>query len=348
MARPLRLNIADGWYHVFGRGNERREIFSTDRDREHFLELLAQMHERHRIVIHAYALLGNHHHCILQTPDANLSAAMQWLHGSYSTWFNVKHDRVGPLFQGRYKSVPVQDSAWAYALSLYVHLNPLRIAGLGLDKQGRVLEGRGFRVPSREQVSERLSRLRQYRWSSYRYYAGYAEAPAWLEVGELLRRAHREQTYRERQYRSDVRHRLSHGVESSRAERLRDTVAIGSAAFAKNVRELADGADLHGVAGKRELRRRVSIEEVRGAIEALKGEAWETLVARRGDWGKPLFMWAARRLCATTLRETGVAAGGMEEAAVCVAIKRFEQKASREPSLREHQRRLLEMLIVEP
>jgi hypothetical protein len=68
---------------------------------------------------------------------------MQWFHGSYSTWYNAKHDRVGPLFQGRYRSVFVEDGSWAYALSFYVHLNPLRIAGLGLDKRGRAAEAKG-------------------------------------------------------------------------------------------------------------------------------------------------------------------------------------------------------------
>jgi putative transposase len=98
MVRPLRRPVADGWYHVFGRGNERRAIFKGPRDREHFLELLAMLPERFRVHVHAYALMDNHYHAVLQTPEANLSAAMQWFHGSYSAWYNAKHARVGPLF----------------------------------------------------------------------------------------------------------------------------------------------------------------------------------------------------------------------------------------------------------
>ena len=105
MARPLRMAIVDGWYHVFGRGLERRAIFGDDRDREHLLELLADLSGRYRIRIHAYALMENHYHAILQTPEANLSRGMQWLHGAYSVWYNARHHRVGPLFQGRYRAI---------------------------------------------------------------------------------------------------------------------------------------------------------------------------------------------------------------------------------------------------
>lgn len=98
MTRPLRRLVADGWYHVFGRGIERRAIFTTPRDREHFLELMAMLPERYRLRVHAYVQMDSHYHAVLQTAEANLSAAMQWFHGSYSAWYNAKHARVGPLF----------------------------------------------------------------------------------------------------------------------------------------------------------------------------------------------------------------------------------------------------------
>ncbi len=88
MARLLRRQVVDGWYHVFGRGSERRAIFTQTRDREHFEELLAALPERFHVRVHAYAQMDTHYHAVLQPPEANLSAAMQWLHGSYSAWFN--------------------------------------------------------------------------------------------------------------------------------------------------------------------------------------------------------------------------------------------------------------------
>jgi putative transposase len=125
MVRPLRVDVEDGWYHVCARGIDRRPIYEDDRARCHFLELLELAVERYRLVVHAYALMQNHYHLVTQTPDANLSAAMQWLATSYSMWFNKRNNRVGPLFQGRYKSIPIENSTWGYACSLYVHVNPV-------------------------------------------------------------------------------------------------------------------------------------------------------------------------------------------------------------------------------
>ncbi len=84
MARPLRINVPDGWYHVTARGTDRRVIFPDESCHRHFLELLEEMTVRHRVNLHAYVLMPNHYHLVLSTPDANLSAAMQWLKTSYS------------------------------------------------------------------------------------------------------------------------------------------------------------------------------------------------------------------------------------------------------------------------
>jgi putative transposase len=348
MARPLRRLVVDGWYHVFGRGNERRAIFGGDRDREHFVELLAVLPERFRVRVHAYALMDNHYHAVLQTPEANLSAAMQWFHGSYSAWYNARHSRVGPLFQGRYRAVPVEGGAWAYALSLYVHLNPLRVAGLGLDPRGRVAERKDWRTPTPAQVTERLGRLRAYGWSSYRAYAGYAPAPPWLETEALLERAHRVPERRRAAYRQEVRRMLSHGVEPARLERLRDAVAIGSAAFAEQVRRLASRESLDGIGGKRDLRRRVPVARVRQAVEGLMGAPWEAFRDRYGNWGCALFLWGTRQLCGLSLREAGQAAGGMHFSTVSTAIRRLEARAKRDSSLRQLQTQLLTMANDEP
>jgi putative transposase len=105
MARPLRLEIEGGWYHVMNRGLEKRQIFPNEHANLHFLELLGVLPTRFGLRIHGYALMGNHYHLQVETPKANLSQAVQWLNVSYSTWFNRLHGRVGPLFQGRFKAV---------------------------------------------------------------------------------------------------------------------------------------------------------------------------------------------------------------------------------------------------
>lgn len=212
----------DGWYHVYHRGTDRREVFADDRDREHFVELLGAVSERYRVGIHAFALMGNHWHGVLQTPEANLSAAMQWLHMSHAAWFNARHHRVGALWQGRFGSVSIENESWAYEVSLYVHLNPVCTAAFGLGKREKRLEALDLVAANPEEVGRRLKALRAYRWSSYRAYGGYGGGPGWLQSTVLLVRAHPELKRARAVYRQEMRHRLANGAEASRKERLRD------------------------------------------------------------------------------------------------------------------------------
>lgn len=335
MARPLRHLIENGWYHVFGRGWERRDVFVDVRDREHFLELLEGLTDRYRFVIHAYALMDNHHHLIVQTPDANLSQGMQWFNTSYSAWFNARHDRVGSLWQGRYRDVLIENSGWAYALSLYVHLNPLRISDLGLDKHGRMIEAKGYRTPGREEVTERLRRLRTYRWSSYRAYAGYCTPPPWLTTEALWRRAHKDPARQPTAYRAEIRERLTRGVDPAQVERLRDVIAVGSATFAAHVR-VCVGPDLE-VTHRRELRRRCSEEALRKAVEKIRGLPWNEFAQSPGDWGRSLYLWGVRRYCGASLRSAGARTGGLKPSAVAMALQRWKQHPDADAACRRLQ-----------
>ena len=103
MARPLRIEFAGAFYHVTSRGDEKRDIYKSSRDRERFLEYLASAMERYGAVIHAYCLMTSHYHLLIETPLGNLSQIMQHINGAYTTYFNVKRKRAGHLFQGRYR-----------------------------------------------------------------------------------------------------------------------------------------------------------------------------------------------------------------------------------------------------
>jgi putative transposase len=326
MARPTRIDIENGWYHVTARGIERRSIFRADVDREHFLELLATAAERFRVLIHAYVLMDNHYHLVIQTPDANLSTTVQWINVSYSVWFNKRHDRVGPLFQGRFKSVPVEDSVWAYDLSLYVHLNPVMRRGHGLDKRGRKAEGRGDKAPDRVQVRARLEELRVYRWSSYRAYGGYVKAPEWLTTEEILSRARgTEARTRRRAYRTDARARLSGGMGDEMSDGPKASIAIGGAEFVEKVRALAKPGRENR--GKRKYRARLTPDAAIALVEEVRGASYEDFMSKRGDWGRPLLLWCMRNYCGLSLREIGKVIGGTDYAAVQIMIARFERKA---------------------
>ena len=155
MARPLRVEFEDAIYHLCARGNGRQRIFSDQRDRARFVELLEQSARRFDAAIFCFVLMGNHFHLVAQTHRPNLRRWMQWLLGSYTVYFNRRHRSGGHLFQGRYKSFLVQKGEYLLGLSRYVHLNPVR--GMSL--------GRGT-------PKERRKRLRAYKWSSYPGYAG--------------------------------------------------------------------------------------------------------------------------------------------------------------------------------
>ena len=345
MARPLRINIADGWYHCMNRGIDRRALFTDDREYRHFLSLLGETVERFRFRIHAYCLLGNHFHVIIQTPDANLSQGMQWLGLAYSSWFNARHQRVGPLFQGRFKSVPVENSAWAYELSLYVHLNPIRTLGYGLGKEARKVESAGLSTPTHEQVSARLKALREYPWSSYRSYAGHESGVLWLSRAEILRRSARRVDERQARYREDAREIIKRGVDESRLETFREVLGIGGAEFLEKIKALAGEGGRETERCSR-LRERATFAEVVHAVASQRGEPNEEWMAQHGDWGKWMVLKLARLHTGLTLKELGQHMGGTDYSAICMGLKRFDRRLEKDRKLKKIFTEITQMLYV--
>lgn len=348
MGRPLRVNIEGGWYHAYARGLNRMDLYRDDRDRRHFLELLEEMGRLYLTRLHAFVLMSNHYHLVLQTPEANLSRAMQWLNQSWAGWFNARHGRKGTVFQRPFGSVPVENGAWAYELSLYVHLNPLRIKALGLGKTERKAARMGApQVPNAEEVGRRLKRLREYRWSSYRAYAGYEKKPGWLETAEILSRGPRGKGPRTQAYREDVQQMVRGRLEEGRRERLLDALAIGSEEFRARVRQTGTALGLgREISGKRGLRGWVSLGEVKEAVSEVRGEPWEGLSHRYGDPSVALAQWVARRCTGATLKEIGEATGGRDYGAVAMSIRRFEARLKKDRDLQADVRRVERLLNV--
>src|SRR3990172_2353035 len=126
MARQLRIEFNGAFYHITSRGNLRDDVFFEDRDREKFLEILSKTKERYSYLLHAYALMGNHYHLLIETPKANISQIMQNINTSYTVYVNRKYQRSGHLFQGRFKGIIVDKDEYLVTLSRYIHLNPVR------------------------------------------------------------------------------------------------------------------------------------------------------------------------------------------------------------------------------
>lgn len=129
MARPLRIEYPGAVYHITARGNEKKTIFKDDTDRGVFLNTLVQVNKRYNWLCHAYCLMGNHYHLLIETPDGNLSIGMRQLNGMYTQTFNKRHLRAGHLLQGRYKAILIQKDSHLLEACRYVVLNPVR-AGL--------------------------------------------------------------------------------------------------------------------------------------------------------------------------------------------------------------------------
>lgn len=126
MARPLRIEYPGAVYHVTSRGNEKKAVFKDAHDRETLLTTLAHVNQRYHFICHAYCLMDNHYHLLIETPDGNLSLGMRQLNGVYTQAFNKRYARTGHLFQGRYKAILIQKDTHLLEVCRYVVLNPVR------------------------------------------------------------------------------------------------------------------------------------------------------------------------------------------------------------------------------
>jgi len=122
MARPLRIEFAGALYHITSRGNARENIYRDNSDRDSFLELLYKTNMRHDWIRHAYCLMSNHYHLLIETRKPTLSKGMKYLNGSYTQHYNRQHQRIGHVFQGRYKSILVEKESYLRELSRYIVL----------------------------------------------------------------------------------------------------------------------------------------------------------------------------------------------------------------------------------
>jgi REP element-mobilizing transposase RayT len=166
MARKVRVQYPGAIYHVMNRGDHRERIFRSNKDRELFIKTLGEACGKTDWQIHAWCLMSNHFHLVIETPRANLVAGMKWLLSTYTMRFNHRHRLFGHLFSGRYKALPVDNSGTGYLKSVcdYVHLNPAR---------AKIVRGK--------------DKLSSFAWSSYpQYLKPLSSRPVWLRADRLL------------------------------------------------------------------------------------------------------------------------------------------------------------------
>ncbi len=322
MARPVRLLVEDGIYHVTLRGNERREIFRDDGDRQRFLQVLAQSVQTFDVRLLLYCLMTNHVHLVVQTPRANLSAFMHRLQTAYTVYFNRRHRRSGHLVQGRFGARLVQEEGYLLKLSRYVHLNPVFVGAV-----------------RREPLKVRVQFLRSYAWSSYRSYTGKAEPEKFIDYKRILDAFRGGISNRRREYLRFVESGIEDVDAAFIEEQRASALCIGTEAFRDRMGTLYDrlvaGRGCREDASYRAARRRLSADQVLGAVCDGMDMARKSLLQRHGSgWARPV---AARMLtcyAGMSQREVAQVLGVGTGAAVSIQLRRIEEALGGDPSLR--------------
>ena len=214
MTRPLRIEYPEAVYHVTSRGNAREKIFKDDQDREKILEVLDSVVKRYNWLCHAYCLMGNHYHLLIETPDANLSIGMRQLNGVDTQAYNRRHKKTGHVFQGRFKAILIQKENHLLELCRYIVLNPIR---------ARIVE-----------------RPEDWKWSSYAATCGLKKAPKWLKVDWILCQFGNERKTAQKRYKEFVRE----GIQTkSPWKEVHGQILLGEDGFIEKIRELLAGKE---------------------------------------------------------------------------------------------------------
>jgi REP element-mobilizing transposase RayT len=276
MARPLRLEFAGALYHLTARGNRQESIFLDDHDRQNFLDLLGTEVRQQGWVCYAYCLMENHYHLLVETPEPNLVRGMRRLNGVYTQAFNRRHNKVGHVFQGRYKAILVDKENYLLELCRYVVLNPVR---------AKVVE-----------------RPEEWRWSSYRGTAGKIALPEWLAAEKLLSFFGRQRV----RYREFVAEGIA---KASVWDDLRGQIYLGNRTFLGRMQTLADRKPVHGIAKAQTKPLRPSLDEILSAVGRTYGISADHVLDKSEVEAYWLAVFLMRRTGNLSLQEVAEHAG---------------------------------------
>ena len=312
MARPLRIIYPGAFYHVTSRGNEKKDVFKSRRDREKFLEYLASATQRYEAVIHAYCLMSNHYHLLLETPAGNLSQIMQHINSAYTTYFNIKRKRAGHLFQGRYKAILVEADEYATELSRYIHLNPVR-AGM-------------------------VTKPEDFPWSSYRGYIGHGNAPEWLKREFIHSYFDKRVATAAKKYRSFVEELLGAEYESPLNETFGSAV-LGTAGFIETITatHLATRDVERDLPALRQFTDRPTLEKIQTAVN--------TVIVGNEKLARQACMYFCHRYSGEKLRTIGELFN-VRESAITEASRLFPRKMEKNEKLGDVIGRIKRMLNI--
>jgi len=317
MARPLRIQFENAYYHVTCRGNSGQEIFSYDADRLTFLDLLERSSDIYQTEILTYVLMSNHFHLLVKTPLGNLQEFMRHFNISYTSYYNWRHDRRGHLYQGRYKSFLVDADQYLQEVSRYIHLNPVRV-----------------KVRSGMTLGEKEKYLRDYRWSSYGGYLSQGGRRGFLRAEEVLRYFGGDVPAGRRRYAAFVREGITGNLPNP-LERGTGHGIIGTNEFIEKIKEeyIRSGIGAREVPAVKRILAQVEPERIiRNICEEFKVKRDELL--RKGYKGvaRGILMEMLYRYGGMNQREIGELMG-IDYSAVSVMRKRLSALQKKDRNL---------------
>lgn len=322
MARPLRIEYPGAFYHVMHRGNAGADIFGSDRDREKFLEYICKAVERYEIKIHTYCLMTNHYHLLTETPHPNLSQAIKWINVSYAAYFNRKRRRCGHLFQGRFKAVLIDADEYLKHLSRYIHLNPVRARMVDL--------------------------CRDYPWSSYPVFGGYANATDWLDTRWLLSLFGENQAKAKNRYRDFVESAQNEKIENPS----RDIVGgfiLGNADFVEWIKQnyLNKDSEIKEKPQLRSLKPRLTPDDLMLVICCEFGCTREAILqkGKKGNLARDLAIYFSREMTGESGVALGHYFGGISGAGITVRYKYIANKIEKDRKLKRRVMKIRKKII---
>ena len=266
----LRVQFPGAIYHVLSRGDRREDIFLDDTDRQEFLKTLAEACQKTGWQVHAYCLMNDHFHLVVETPNANLVEGMRWLLSAYTSRLNRRHQLFGHVFSGRYMALLVEGSGKGYLRTVcdYVHLNPVRAKKL-----------------------KRKERLLVFPWSSLAWYMTTpAHRPGWMRVDRLLgEHGIRHDTAAGRQeFDRRLEARRCEKTDEAALKAIRQGWCLGSQEFKEQMLEKMEGklGENHSGAQRRDMAQAKAERIIREELRRLGWQEQELAARRKSDPAK--------------------------------------------------------------
>jgi len=303
MARQLRVQFPGALYHITSRGNEKKDIFKHDGDREKFIAYLKEAKERYEFLLYAYALMNNHYHLLVETPLANITQIMHYINSSYTIYFNRKNNRYGHLFQGRYKAILVDKDNYLLELSRYIHLNPVR--------------------------ANLVVRPEEYRWSSYRDYVRLAPRESGLiDMESILDHFSSDIRVAKHEYKKFVEEGLKKNIQLP-FDHLSGGIVLGGHHFLDKIKAMTEDREAgEELLQLRKMRKSVTVAEVIEKTSIFYGRRPSDITERsRNNDERRMAIYLSKKLTLATNADIGTHFG-IKGSGVSQQVRRMAHRIS--------------------